>query len=100
MSQYLCPECGEDSRVMETRPSYTRLRRRRVCNGKGHKFSTVEVPLDGPDKIAELVNFALQNSHPDDPADMRQDMISYVRSEAREILLGLTEVALSEERDQ
>lgn len=99
MSQYLCPDCGEDSQVIETRPSYNRLRRRRKCNGKkAHRFSTIEVPLNGPARIEGLIRFALENTYPDDSEDMRQDMLEYVKSEAHEILLGLSEQTPPEER--
>lgn len=85
MSQYLCPECSTDSMVIETRPSYNRLRRRRKCRN-GHRFSTVEVPLEAPEQIVELMTFAIENQH-----DMDDDMIAYVKERAREIILGLTE---------
>lgn len=87
MSQYLCPDCGEDTKVTDTRPSYSRLRRRRVCSDKSHKFSTVEVPLDAPEKIVELIQFAVESVR-DATGDMSLDMIAYARAQAREILLG------------
>lgn len=94
MSQYLCPECKTDSRVLDTRPAYTRLRRRRLCNNPNdpHKFSTVEVPVDAPQRIIELMTFALQNApdpSEDDFEEKQEDMIAYVHSSTREILLGL-----------
>lgn len=99
MSQYLCPECGSDSRVVETRPSYNRLRRRRLCHQHKHKFSTVEVPIDAPEKIVNLMQFGLSNILQEDGTvdmDMLEDMKSYMRTETREILLGLREKATLE----
>lgn len=38
-----CPYCGEyDSRVIDTRPSGERIRRRRQCNVCEHRFTTYE----------------------------------------------------------
>jgi hypothetical protein len=84
MSRYLCPDCGTDTRVLETRPSYNRLRRRRTCLSSDHKFSTVEVPLTAPEEILDLVTFALTNAE-----GMAEDMIEYVRHTTQHILLGL-----------
>lgn len=86
MSQYLCPECGSDSQVLETRPSYSRLRRRRLCQQNSHKFSTIEVPLTAPQQIDDLFRFAIDNHH-----DQGEDMIAYVQAQLREILHGLQE---------
>jgi transcriptional regulator NrdR family protein len=81
MSQYPCPECQADSHVIDTRPSYKRLRRRRVCLNK-HKFSTYEVPFDIPKKINELVIWATEN-------EMDADLLNYVKSQLDEIILGI-----------
>jgi hypothetical protein len=94
MSQYLCPECGSDSKVLETRPSYNRLRRRRTCDKNQHKFSTIEVPIDAPEKIVNLMMFGLSNVLQEDGTvdpEMFNDMMIYMRTKAREILLGLRE---------
>lgn len=96
MSQYLCPECGSDSKVAETRPSYNRLRRRRLCDQHKHRFSTVEVPIDAPEKIVTMIAFGLSNILQEDGTvdlEMFDDMQSYMRSQTREILLGLQEEA-------
>lgn len=82
MSQYLCPQCKIDSNVVDTRPSYNRLRRRRICKN-GHKFSTVEVPLDAPEQIVQLVSWVAENDI--------EDLQDYLRIQVREILLGLQE---------
>jgi transcriptional regulator NrdR family protein len=43
----LCPECLEDSKVLETRIDYRNWRvRRRVCVACGHRYWTYEIPLD------------------------------------------------------
>jgi transcriptional regulator NrdR family protein len=84
MSQYLCPECQVDSNVIDTRPSYNRLRRRRVCKN-GHKFSTIEVPMNAPELIVDLMTWASQNDMSD------PDMVAYLRDQVRETMLGLTE---------
>lgn len=85
MSQYLCPTCSADSNVIDTRPSYNRLRRRRVCKQK-HKFSTIEVPMDAPEQIVDLVQWAVQEQ-----ASLGEDLLPYIRSQVREILLGLSQ---------
>jgi hypothetical protein len=94
MSRYLCPECQSDSNVVETRPSYNRLRRRRLCQAHKHRFSTVEVPIDAPEKIVTLIAFGLSNILQEDGTvdiQMFEDMQAYMRSQSREILLGLSE---------
>ena len=40
-----CPECGADTRVLETRLSAGGVRRRRACPA-GHRSSTLEVVVD------------------------------------------------------
>ena len=41
-----CPFCGErDTRVLDSRPSETKIRRRRECARCGKRFTTYEVPL-------------------------------------------------------
>jgi transcriptional repressor NrdR len=42
--QIVCPQCGGDSRVIDSRPRYgrTQRRRRRECLVCQHRFSTVE----------------------------------------------------------
>lgn len=44
-----CPSCdGDDTGVLETRKSRSRIRRRRVCLACGVKFTTLEIIV--PDK--------------------------------------------------
>jgi hypothetical protein len=58
MSQYLC-SCGDQTDVIDTRRSSKRLRRRRKCP-QGHRFSTLEVPLDSGPRLKALVLFWAQ----------------------------------------
>lgn len=37
-----CPDCGEDTRVIETVSYPNRVRRRRECEACGHRFTTDE----------------------------------------------------------
>ncbi len=85
MSQYLCPECSVDSNVIDARPYYNRMRRRRKCK-KHHKFSTIEVPADTPEQIVNLVQWLIEEQ-----ASLEDALIPYLRSQVREIMLGLTE---------
>jgi hypothetical protein len=39
-----CPDCGEDTRVIETVSYDNRVRRRRECDGCGRRFTTDERP--------------------------------------------------------
>lgn len=86
MSQYPCPDCGSDSKVVDTRPSYKRLRRRRACLKSGHKFTTHEVPSDATEKIDEIIDFIVSNAE-----GQEDDMIEYGQAQLREILLGIEE---------
>lgn len=89
MSQYHCPECGSNSNVIDTRPSHNRLRRRRTCQGHQHRFSTIEVPLDTPKKIQDLIRFAVENSHAEDDEQTKQDMLDYALAASKELILGI-----------
>ena len=45
----ICPECGhKDSKVVDSRPAETRVRRRRECLGCTTRFTTYEVIEDFP----------------------------------------------------
>ncbi len=44
-----CPECGcEESRVIDSRPTENKVRRRRECIGCGFRFTTYEIIEDIP----------------------------------------------------
>jgi transcriptional regulator NrdR family protein len=86
MSQYLCPQCGSDSKVIDTRPSYKVLRRRRHCIINGHKFSTHEVSADSPERLDAMIEFIVSHAN-----GQESDMIDYGKSQLREVLFGLNE---------
>ena len=52
-----CPECGEDTKVIDSRERADGLtvRRRRQCKGCGHRFSTTELTAEDS-KIKEISN--------------------------------------------
>lgn len=37
-----CPKCSGETRTVDSRPAGDRIRRRRVCQGCGHRFTTFE----------------------------------------------------------
>ena len=48
MSDTLCPKCSSDNnRCVDSRPHRLGRRRRRRCAACGHRWSTLEMPLDG-----------------------------------------------------
>ena len=48
----MCPECKADSEVSETRERPYGIRRRRKCKACGHRWSTVEIPVEELDKVS------------------------------------------------
>lgn len=81
MSQYHCGECGSTTSVIDTRPSFLRLRRRRKCPN-GHRASTIEVPLDTTQQLKGLVAFWAQETGQD------PEFVSTISSRIDEIMLG------------
>ncbi len=80
MSQYRC-SCGAKTEVIDTRPSYTRLRRRRKCS-ENHRFSTVEIPLDTVLRLKELILFWANALEED-------DMVEHMNRNIDIIMLGM-----------
>ena len=83
MSHYRCPVCTGASSVIETRVSYSRLRRRRSC-AEGHRFTTVEVPHDTAKKLHELAAWLCKQGLDSEVAD-------YARGQITSILHGSSE---------
>lgn len=83
MNKYPCPDCGGETRVLETRQSSGRLRRRRICIPNNHRHSTIEIPLEAPKLITDLFKFALENAH-----GQKADMTEYLSGELNKILFG------------
>lgn len=50
-----CPECGADTRVVETAPYPNRVRRRRECEACGHRFTTREGPVVPDEAWAKML---------------------------------------------
>ena len=50
----LCPTCGSDTRIVDSRPvgNGRATRRRREC-AAGHRFTTAEIPLAGDARYRE-----------------------------------------------
>lgn len=42
-----CTECDAKTKVIDSRPTTYGIRRRRTCQGCGHRFSTIEVEVLG-----------------------------------------------------
>lgn len=42
----LCPECGHDTKVTRSWPSYNSVIRERQCLECGYKWTTAEITLD------------------------------------------------------
>lgn len=81
MSLYHCAECGSPTSVIDTRPSFARLRRRRKCP-HNHRVSTIEIPLTATEEIKGLMAFWAQETGQD------QDFVSNLNSRVDEIMLG------------
>lgn len=86
MGKYYCPVCQTGTDVVETRPSYKRVRRRRSCPNPEckHRFATVEVPHDTPKKLKDLANWFGKQG-------LDHDLVLYARAEIDSIVLGKTE---------
>ena len=41
-----CPKCGKETRVIDSRDAETGVRRRRVCDDCGYRFTTLEITLE------------------------------------------------------
>jgi len=50
-----CPECGNETRVGETRDIAGNNRRRRVCPNCGHRFTTIETIVQSNQKYNDVV---------------------------------------------
>ena len=85
MSQYICHQCENPTIVIDTRPHFEKLRRRRRCPHK-HESKTIEIAFNVPDKIDELIDWALINTAGVDP-----DLVDYLKQQARNTILGIKE---------
>lgn len=81
MSLYHCV-CGEKTDVIDTRSSYKRLRRRRKCKA-GHRFSTIEVPLESTTDVKKMVTFWATEI-----GEIDTDMIVSISESIDQIMLG------------
>lgn len=86
MSLYHCAECGGQTSVIDTRPSYRRLRRRRKCPN-GHRFSTVEIPMDARQQLKDLILWAARQTD----AQGDDDLVAYIDGKTDHILFGTLE---------
>lgn len=82
MSLYQC-SCGEKTEVIDTRTAYKRLRRRRKCKA-GHRFSTVEVPLESTTNLKDLVLFWARETGQED-----LEMLTAMNNCVDRIMLGI-----------
>ena len=58
-----CPECGcEESKVIDSRPTDNKVRRRRECEGCGYRFTTYEI-------IEEIPLMVIKKDHSIEPFD-------------------------------
>ena len=81
VGRFVCLHCNNATSVIETRLSSFRIRRRRSCPG-GHRFNTIEVPVEIQDKLHDLIKW-IEGQLDDESAD-------YVHSQLDCILLGTT----------
>jgi hypothetical protein len=82
LGRYLCPQCAGGTRVIETRLSNDRIKRRRACS-HDHRFNTLEVPAEAGRRLKELVDWLGKHINP--------ELIDYAKSEVDSILLGTNE---------
>lgn len=47
----ICPLCGGQTAVVDSRPSEDDITRRRECRACGHRFTTIEIDLDLYERI-------------------------------------------------
>jgi hypothetical protein len=56
-----CPRCGSDNlQVKDSRPTPGAIRRRRACDVCDHRFTTLELPVDGVAGLDGLIDFDSQ----------------------------------------
>jgi hypothetical protein len=82
LGRYLCPTCSGGTRVIETRLSSHRIKRRRACE-QDHRFNTLEVPAGAVRELSELIDWLGKHINP--------DHVDYAKSEIARILLGANE---------
>lgn len=85
MSQYRCHECDQPTMVVDTRPYFEKLRRRRRCSHK-HESKTIEISAEVPNQLDDLIDWVLTDTAGIDP-----DLVSYLKTKARNTLLGIKE---------
>ncbi|MGN1423822.1 MAG: transcriptional regulator NrdR [Oscillospiraceae bacterium] len=70
-----CPECGcEESKVIDSRPTENRVRRRRECINCGFRFTTYEI-------IEEVPLMVIKKDHSIEPFD-REKLVERLRRAA------------------
>lgn len=77
MSHYSCTTCGAATTVIETRVSFSNIRRRRKCFNE-HKFTTVELPHDTADRIASLIDWLGKQGLDPELVEYGQDMLKAI----------------------
>lgn len=82
MGRFACVECEDQTSVIETRLINSRIRRRRLCSS-GHRFNTLEVPVDAQDRLHALLKWV--DGHLD------KDLTEYLHSQVDTIMLGTPE---------
>jgi hypothetical protein len=83
LGRYLCPTCSGGTRVIETRLSSDRIKRRRACE-QDHRFNTLEVPADSGRKLKELIDWLSRQS-------INSEIVDYGKAQIDTILLGTNE---------
>lgn len=89
-----CPRCNTKSIVKDSRPSPGTWRRRRECEGCGHRFSTYEITA--PDEGSAILNcdgrisYVLGAGAPLDLSDLAAVLEEYVRRKITTTLSALT----------
>ena len=78
-----CPRCGvHQSRVRDTRPSLDMIRRRRVCDGCGARYTTYELATDDAEAEGFYEAVKLRGELQSLPPGMRQHLRSLIRGAA------------------
>ena len=78
-----CPNCGGDTKVIDSRPQEDSVHRRRECLTCKERFSTTEIDLQMYDKIANASLAAIQEKMNEAMEQIKNNVNEFI---SREVL--------------